>query len=136
MSTEEGPHLCEHCGAPSREAAGEAATAHYKRLFGLQRQARDLGRDIITGGGHRGSSYGAVIATYPEGSRIARRDSWRCHHGHPDDLSALECALGEVRRLVSGGAHEPCGAGPDCQDEFCRRNWARLNPVRQPVRQA
>jgi hypothetical protein len=103
------------------------APAPYKRLFDLQLQARDLGRDIIScGSGWRGSHYGAVTATYPEGSRIARCDSWRCHHEHPDNLSALECALGEVRRLASGGSYEPCSAGPDCQDEECRRDWARL----------
>lgn len=106
---------------------GDAMAEHYKRLFALQQQARDLGRDIITGGsGWRGSYYGAVTATYPEGSRVASRDSWRCHHEHPDDLSALECALAEVRRLAGGGSYEPCGGGPDCRDEECRRDWVRL----------
>lgn len=108
-------------------AAGDTQAAHYKRLFALQQQARDLGRSIMAGGhGWRGSYYGAVRATCPEGSRIARRDSWRCHHDHPDDLSAEECALGEVRRLAAGGSYEPCSAGPGCQDEFCRRDWAKL----------
>ena len=108
-------------------AAGDTQAEHYKRLFALQGQARDLGRDIMSGGsGWRGSCYGAVRATYPQGSRVANEDSWRCHHDHPDDLSALECALGEVRRLAGGGSYEPCGTGPGCQDEFCRRDWARL----------
>ena len=94
-------------------AAGDTMTEHYKRLFGLQQQARDLGRDIMTGGsGWRGSYYGAVRATCPKGSRIANRDSWRCHHEHPDDLSALECALNEVRRLAIIGTYHPCSAWP------------------------
>jgi hypothetical protein len=117
---------------------GDRAEADFKRLFALQGQARDLGRGIITCGGYAGRShYGAVIATYPEGSRIANRDSWRCHHDHPDDVSALECALAEVQRLAGKGrfdfgapqpttSYEPCSAGPDCRDEFCRRDWARL----------
>ena len=70
-----------------------------------------------------------VAATYPEGSRLANEDSWRCHHDHPDDLSALECALNEVRRLAVIGTYHPCSAGPDCQDEFCRRDWARVMRV-------
>src|ERR1019366_8436798 len=123
---------------PPDGTAREQADAHYKRLFALQGQARDLGRGIITCGGHAGRShYGAVIATYPQGSRIANRDSWRCHHDHPDDVSALECALQEVQRLPGKGrfdvgapqpttSYEPCSAGPDCRDEFCRRDWARL----------
>jgi hypothetical protein len=100
----------------------------YARMFALQRQARDLGnRHIATGGsGWRGSCYGFVAASYPEGSPIANRDSWRCHHEHPDDIAALECALGEVRRLAGGGSYEPCTAGPGCEDEFCRRDWKRL----------
>lgn len=114
----------------------ETEVAHYKRLFALQQQARDLGRSIITGGsGWRGSYYGAVTATYPQGSRIANRDSWHCHHDHPDDLSALECALGEVRRLAGGRTYEPCSAGPDCRDENCRRRWARLNRGPKPPEQ-
>ena len=115
---------------PPDGTAREQADAHYKRLFALQGQARDLGRGIITCGGHAGRShYGAVIATYPEGSRIANRDSWRCHHAHPDDLSALECALAEAQRLAGGGSYEPCCNGPDCPDEFCRRDWARASDV-------
>ena len=110
-----------------KDAGAETGSAHFKHLFSLQQQARDLGRSIIScGSGWRGSHYGAVTATYPEGSRVARCDSWRCHHEHPDDLSALECALGEVRRLAGGGSYEPCSAGLGCQDEECRRDWARL----------
>jgi hypothetical protein len=105
---------------------GEGSAAHYRRLFELQQQARDLGRGIMTGGGSRGPHHGAVRATYPQGSRHANADSWVCHHEHPDDLSALECALAEVRRLAGGGSYEPCSAGPGCEDEFCRRDWARL----------
>jgi len=103
-------------------------TGHYKRLFALQQQARDLGgRHIISGGsGWRGSLYGAVAATDPGPGLPSRRDSWQCHHEHPDALAALECALAEVRRLAGGGVYEPCSAGPDCQDEFCRRDWVRL----------
>jgi hypothetical protein len=124
-------HAAPGCAWVSGEAGANLpafiASAPYKRLFDLQLQARDLGRDIIScGSGWRGSHYGVVTATYPEGSRLARCDSWRCHHEHPDDLSALECALGEVRRLADGGPYEPCSAGPDCQDEECRRDWARL----------
>lgn len=103
---------------------GTTWTEHYKRLFALQQQARDLGgRHIISCGGFRGASfYGAVTAT-----EDGRPDSWRCHHEHPDGLAALECALGEVRRLADGGGYEPCSAGPGCQDESCRRDWARLS---------
>jgi hypothetical protein len=109
-------------------AAGEPQAAHYKRMFALQQQARGLGRDIMTGGSgwRKNGLHGAVKATYPDGSRIANRNSWRCHHDHPDDLSALECALGEVRRLAEGGSYEPCSAGSGCQDEFCRWDRARL----------
>jgi hypothetical protein len=86
-------------------------------------QARLLGREIMTGGpGYRGSLYGAVKATYPKGSRVAREDSWQCHHKHPDALSALECALGEVRRLAAGGDYQPCEGGScpgdECRDEY------------------
>lgn len=50
----------------------DEGVAHYKALFALQQQARDLGRDIMTGGGRsHGSLYGAVVASYPEGSRRA-----------------------------------------------------------------
>jgi hypothetical protein len=86
-------------------------------------QARLLGREVMTGGmGWRGSLYGAVKATYPEGSRVpARRDSWQCHHEHPDELSALRCALAEVRRLAAGGDYAACEGGScasgECQDE-------------------
>jgi hypothetical protein len=122
-----GQHACAYCGCRTREA-GYWSDADFRRLFTLQQQARDLGRDIITGGhGLHGSWYGAVTATRPAGSRVTRRDSWRCHHGHPDQLAALECALGEVRRLAAGGASAPCTAGPGCQeDELCRQGWARL----------
>ena len=106
--------------------------AHYKRLFAIQGQARDLGRSIITGGSgwRTGGLYGAVTATYPpDARRRANQDSWRCHHEHPDDLNALECALAEVRRLASGGKYEPCSTGPDCPDEECHRDWARLRQI-------
>jgi hypothetical protein len=115
-------------GGPTAE---QLAVTDYKRLFALQQQARGLGRHIITGGGYSDRShYGAVAATYPDGSWIANSDSWRCHHDHPDELSALECALAEVRRLADGGGYEPCSAGPNCQDEFCRRDWAQASDVR------
>lgn len=107
------------------DPAGGTLAEHYKRLFALQQQARDLGgRHVISCGGFRGAPYYGAVAATADG----RPDSWRCHHEHPDDLAALECALGEVRRLAGGGAYEPCSAGPDCQDEFCRRDWARLTP--------
>jgi hypothetical protein len=124
--------ICEHCGKQSRKGGSEEQARHYRRLFGLQQQARDLGgRHIISCGGFGNQPYyGGVAATYPEGSRVARQDSWRCHHEHPDDLTALECALGEVRRLHAGGAYEPCSAGPECEDEFCRKDWARLTRTR------
>ena len=120
-------YTCARCGF--QKTGSDDLAAHYKRLFGLQQQGRDLRRHIITGGGYRGSHYGMVAATYPEGSRLANEDSWRCHHDHPDDLSALECALNEVRRLAVIGTYHPCSAGPDCQDEFCRRDWARVMRV-------
>jgi hypothetical protein len=96
--------------------------ARYKRMFALQQQAIDIGdRHISTGGGYTGTAhYGMVTATCLQESRIAGEDSWRCHHEHPDDLTALECALGEVRRLADGGAYEPCSTGPECEDELCR----------------
>ena len=104
-------------------AIGVDPVADFKRQFSLQQQARDLGRHIITGGGYSGRShYGAVAATCPQGSRVANADSWRCHHGHQDELSAMECALAEVRRLADGGAYEPCTAGPTCQDGFCQQD--------------
>jgi hypothetical protein len=107
----------------ARNRSGVMTATDYRRQFSLQQLARDRGRDIMTGGsGWRGSRYGAVRATYPEGSRPARRDSWRCHHDHPDTVSALECALGEVRRLDGGGSYEPCSAGPGCRDADCRRD--------------
>lgn len=106
----------------------DEGVAHGEALFALQQQARDVGsRHIIScGSGWRGSLYGAVAATAPGPGRASNHDSWRCHHEHPDDLSALECALGEVRRLAGGNAYAPCSAGPDCQDDMCRRDWARL----------
>lgn len=115
------------CGELAKAAAPGTPAGDFSRQFTLQQQARDLGRAVITGGsGWRGSYCGMVPATYPEGSRVARRDSWQCHHEHPDDVSAMECALAEVRRLAAGGAYEPCTAGPECQDEFCQRDWARI----------
>jgi hypothetical protein len=112
------------------EAAGSRAAAMtgYERLFALQQQAGiAFDRHISTGGGYPGTPhFGMVAASYPKGSLIAREDSWRCHHGHPDDMAALECALSEVRRLAEGGTYEPCTAGPDCKDEFCHRDWERL----------
>jgi hypothetical protein len=62
-----------------------------------------------------------VIATYPPDSRIPNRDSWRCHHYHPDQLKALECALEEVFRLASGGAFMRCNLSSECtnSDEEC-----------------
>jgi uncharacterized protein YuzE len=104
---------------------------HYRKFFALQQQAREIGgRHIATGGsGWRGSFYGFVAATCPEGKGPHRHDSWRCHHEHPDDLSAVECALGEVRRLASAGKYGPCSAGPECEDNECRRDWARLNAL-------
>lgn len=107
---------------------GHDKASHYRRMFDLQKQAKDLGRDIMSGGSgwRKGGLYGAVQATYPDGSRVARQDSWRCHHYHQDDLAAMECALAEVRRLAVGGAYEPCSTGPGCQEDFCRRDWARL----------
>lgn len=114
-------------GAVFPEDAREEQREHYRKMFALQQLARDMGRGIIScGHGWRGSFYGAVVATCPEGSLIARADSWRCHHQHPDDLTAMECALGEVRRLAAGGAYAPCDAGPDCTDDECRRDWAKL----------
>lgn len=114
----------EHCATCTCDTT--AQREGFRRMFALQGQARNLGRDIIScGSGWRGSFYGAVVATCPEGSRVARRDSWRCHHRHPADLDALGCALGEVKRLAAGGAYAPCDAGPDCPDEDCRRDWAR-----------
>jgi hypothetical protein len=109
---------------------------NWVRYFALQQQARDLGgRHIATGGGYSGTPYTSfVAATSPEGSRRASQDSWRCHHGHPDDLTALECALGEVRRLADGGSYEPCSTGPDCEDEFCRRDWAALGTPSSSLR--
>lgn len=131
MSDNADQHACEHCGCHTRKAGREAEAEHWKRFFAIQQQGRDLGRHIATGGqGWRGSIYGFVAATCPPGSRIANRDSWQCHHEHAQDLEALECALAEVRRLAGGGAYAPCGDGPDCQDEECRRDWARLARVR------
>jgi hypothetical protein len=111
------------------DAVTDAAVARLRLVFALQQQARDLGRDIMSGGGTCGGSHwGGVIATYaPDRPRVARHDSWRCHHDHPGDLDAMECALAEVRRLAEGGAYEPCSNGPGCQEEWlCRQDWKRL----------
>jgi hypothetical protein len=128
MTIREGSRVCEHCGQPLKSDA-DIAVEHWKRYFAIQQQGRDLGRHIATGGGGwRGSFYGFVAATSPGPGQMSRPDSWRCHHEHPDDLEALWCALGEARRLDAGGSYAVCSAGPGCQDERCRRDWARLPP--------
>jgi hypothetical protein len=106
------------------ELERKEAREHYRLLFEVQAQAREFGRQVMSaGGGWRGSYYGAVVATYPENSRVARPDSWHCHHEHDTDVAAEQCALNEVRRLGAGGAYAVCSNGPDCPAEECRRDW-------------
>ena len=118
------PARCERCGHPVRRDLGE----YYKRFFAIQQEARDLlDRHIATGGsGWPGSCYGFVAATSAGKGRVSNPDSWRCHHRHEDDFKALECALSEVKRLKAGGEYEPCSDGPQCPDDSCRRDWARV----------